>query len=448
MTERIESLRIHDRSMGLRDCLVKMCSRRVAARKHADEPFDKCTSEYYSCGKKAGVQNRRLACDVLCKTGNIEYPAGVDVVNAHSSTSDSEASESSCSEDDGSKQGARLCGVSWKSAEKSCVDYIKHGKVNGLSIILAENKAPGDDHNMDVEVQKMGAFPPMSTENRDHIHDRSGDCDVGFSSQHGYEEEESSWEYGISALSLSPARGAVRKKFPPPLTMLAMQSYSDKRGRSPEACAAGYCLRSFRQDGRFVLQEVRAPAHKYFRVLREEGRLKLELFNADGNSSQEDDETSASDVCMGVKSPMLGVVTKVLYASNTHAEDTCKGTAHVGVHALCDEMKTVSGGNTGCVRTYELMSTSRAKPLERASDIQWNSEVKAEATDISSDVGPSAKEQMLQGNLISPEAFGAEDMVSPLIESPSSPRCPEMTVVYDGPSTTIKRSWVCPISAF
>eukprot|EP00250_Pteridium_aquilinum_P034945 c8361_g1_i1 orf=228-2021(+) len=496
--ERVGSTpRICNQSMGLTDCLTKMCSRRVAARRHVDEPFDKCTTEYYSCGKK-GVHSRRLACELSLDMGNVD-DLDVDVQTQSSMGSDTEASNVSCVEGNDSKQGAwqaRQCGVSCLAGKEGCSDYVEHGKVRGLSIILTEDKlfindpcdcvpetspmlaGTGINRNGDVIMNKMGDFSSISIENGALVQDFIGDCEVGFCPEQGLDEGASSLEVSTYALSSSPASGCYRKKFPPPLNSLAMQSYCGKRGQSPGACGAGYCLRSFRRDGRFVLQEVKAPTHKYFRVLREDGRLKLELINVGSDSSSEEDETSVSEICVGVDTSdsVLGVVMESShtsnldvedtcigssYASKVYAEDTCLESSNIGERVLSDQTKARVGINAGSVRTVELLGTlgvyrGLVKPSEHvasAGDALSISEMNAEASNIlcvmSAYAGSERQVELApQANLIFTKEAVAEEMIGPFIEPPLSPRCPDIRALYNEPSSSMKSSRVLPISAF
>ncbi|KAJ6853721.1 protein FANTASTIC FOUR 3 [Iris pallida] len=64
-----------------------------------------------------------------------------------------------------------------------------------------------------------------------------------------------------------PAKRA--KEFPPPISSI---------GRSGKPSV---CLRSHKEDGRFVLREVRIPCREWLRASREDGRLKLHFVRPD-----------------------------------------------------------------------------------------------------------------------------------------------------------------------
>ncbi|XP_038902712.1 protein FANTASTIC FOUR 3-like [Benincasa hispida] len=69
-----------------------------------------------------------------------------------------------------------------------------------------------------------------------------------------------------------------RQAFPPPLSFI---------GRSGKT---GVCFTSYRQDGRFVLKEVRIPTQEFLQARREDGRLKLQIVQSDDYILEEEDE--------------------------------------------------------------------------------------------------------------------------------------------------------------
>lgn len=50
------------------------------------------------------------------------------------------------------------------------------------------------------------------------------------------------------------------------------------------------CFKSYREDGRFVLQEVRIPKHEYLHASREDGRLRLSLVQSEEDEDEDDDD--------------------------------------------------------------------------------------------------------------------------------------------------------------
>ncbi|XP_073286570.1 uncharacterized protein [Primulina huaijiensis] len=54
----------------------------------------------------------------------------------------------------------------------------------------------------------------------------------------------------------------------------------------------GVCFKSYRQDGRFILKEIRIPTQEVLHVCRENGRLRLQLIQSDDEILDDDDEES------------------------------------------------------------------------------------------------------------------------------------------------------------
>ncbi|CAK9314292.1 unnamed protein product [Citrullus colocynthis] len=69
-----------------------------------------------------------------------------------------------------------------------------------------------------------------------------------------------------------------RQAFPPPLSFI---------GRSGKT---GVCFTSYRQDGRFVLKEVRIPTQEFLQARREDGRLKLQIIQPNDYMLEEEEE--------------------------------------------------------------------------------------------------------------------------------------------------------------
>lgn len=73
----------------------------------------------------------------------------------------------------------------------------------------------------------------------------------------------------------------VRKsggEFPPPISSIG------------ESGKPWVWFKSYRQNGRFVLKEIRVPKQEFLHASREDGRLKLQFFQADGEDGEEDDD--------------------------------------------------------------------------------------------------------------------------------------------------------------
>eukprot|EP01018_Ginkgo_biloba_P006995 Gb_36548 [translate_table: standard] len=75
-------------------------------------------------------------------------------------------------------------------------------------------------------------------------------------------------------------QAAAARTFPPPLT-------------SVSRCSTSY-MRSYKKDGRFVLQAVKAPSQNYLQTYREGGRLKMQLLSRTEEAEDDDDEEDYS----------------------------------------------------------------------------------------------------------------------------------------------------------
>ncbi|KAL7084815.1 hypothetical protein ACP275_14G245200 [Erythranthe tilingii] len=75
--------------------------------------------------------------------------------------------------------------------------------------------------------------------------------------------------------SRSSSVGEIRE-FPPPISCV---------GRSGKPWM---CFRSFREDGRFILKEVKIPTQEFLHACRENGRLKMQFVHSDDEFIDED----------------------------------------------------------------------------------------------------------------------------------------------------------------
>ncbi|KAE8647362.1 hypothetical protein Csa_003279 [Cucumis sativus] len=82
---------------------------------------------------------------------------------------------------------------------------------------------------------------------------------------------------GTSSGELRRSRTS-RQDFPPPLSFI---------GKSAKT---GVRFTSYRQDGRFVLKEIRIPIQEFLQARREDGRLKLQIVQPSDYIVEEDDE--------------------------------------------------------------------------------------------------------------------------------------------------------------
>lgn len=74
-------------------------------------------------------------------------------------------------------------------------------------------------------------------------------------------------------------------QFPPPISCI---------GKSGKPCV---CFKSYRQDGRFVLKEIRVPTQEFLHAKREDGRLKLHFFQSDDEIIEGEEDDEETDYC-------------------------------------------------------------------------------------------------------------------------------------------------------
>lgn len=68
------------------------------------------------------------------------------------------------------------------------------------------------------------------------------------------------------------------EELPPPISCI---------GRTGKPCV---CFKSYRQNGRFILKEVKNPIQEFLHAHRQDGRLKLQYIQSDDEIIEEDDE--------------------------------------------------------------------------------------------------------------------------------------------------------------
>lgn len=79
------------------------------------------------------------------------------------------------------------------------------------------------------------------------------------------------------------SRTKKRSSFPPPISCI---------GRSGKPWV---CFKSFREDGRFILKEIRIPTQEFLHACREDGRLMMHVIQSDDEIVDEDDEDEDED---------------------------------------------------------------------------------------------------------------------------------------------------------
>ena len=73
------------------------------------------------------------------------------------------------------------------------------------------------------------------------------------------------------------------KHFPPPISSI---------GKSGKPWV---CLKSYREDGRFVLREMRIPSQELLHASREDGRLKLHFVHPDEDITEGKEDEDGDD---------------------------------------------------------------------------------------------------------------------------------------------------------
>ncbi|PIN20734.1 hypothetical protein CDL12_06586 [Handroanthus impetiginosus] len=74
-----------------------------------------------------------------------------------------------------------------------------------------------------------------------------------------------------------------RGEFPPPISCI---------GKSGKPWV---CFKSYRENGRFILKEIRIPTQEFLHACRENGRLKLQFIQSDDEILEEDEEEEDED---------------------------------------------------------------------------------------------------------------------------------------------------------
>lgn len=304
-----------------------------SVRNSMDDPFDKCTTEYYSCRRK-GIHNCRLAPPLPgCEEADV-------AACALEADYEDEIHEKYCIESD-----SRQC-----SDLSDTEDLI----VGSSSRCILPNARPP------LEVKSNKPHEAATSQARRNSGEISSSSDLYFNSRDSEQEKDPGNIYARSAFATSPTRD-YRRSFPPPLTSFSMQSYADRKRHSPGTCGAGYCLRSVRKDGRFVLQEVRAPMHRFFIVSRKDGRLKLALINPGGESSAENeggnyDDDDAGGESVEKASENVGKTEEskdeqLAYLHCSKKEEIVVGSAPVAISPGCPEIRGMCNNQTPSMKS-------------------------------------------------------------------------------------------------
>lgn len=97
-------------------------------------------------------------------------------------------------------------------------------------------------------------------------------CSFDFQSQSHHDKIEGCWKESTKRLRTN------KGQFPPPISCI---------GRAGKP---GVCFKPYREDGRFILQEVRIPTQEFLHACREDGRLRLQLICSDDEILEGDEE--------------------------------------------------------------------------------------------------------------------------------------------------------------
>ncbi|XWS28555.1 hypothetical protein CRYUN_Cryun25bG0080200 [Craigia yunnanensis] len=88
------------------------------------------------------------------------------------------------------------------------------------------------------------------------------------------------------------SRASIVRAFPPPISSIG------KSGKP------WFCFKSYRQDGRFVLKEVRIPTQEFLHACRKDGRLKLHFVQPNDEILEEEEFEEEED---GVEDLEIGI---------------------------------------------------------------------------------------------------------------------------------------------
>ncbi|KAI5071777.1 hypothetical protein GOP47_0014028 [Adiantum capillus-veneris] len=141
------------------------------------------------------------------------------------------------------------------------------------------------------------------------------------------------------------------RSFPPPLVTHTLQ-------RSASSDSFALSLRACREDGRFMLKEVKVPCRQYLQASRKDGRLTLQLFTSDEGMEQEEpaheelehvvdsqQDKHIGDVCEGTVSASTygcGHKTGVESVNEADVEGELKGSAQIHDLHMNDSKGSIS----------------------------------------------------------------------------------------------------------
>ncbi|MCD7466534.1 hypothetical protein HAX54_003345 [Datura stramonium] len=119
----------------------------------------------------------------------------------------------------------------------------------------------------------------LGFESSDDVEDIMNELSNGNDREHE-EIRSTSINRGVKSHEYSKIKSRANKGsiLPPPISCI---------GRNGKPCV---CFESFRENGRFILKEVRIPEWEFLHACREDGRLKLHIVQSDDEFLEEDEE--------------------------------------------------------------------------------------------------------------------------------------------------------------
>lgn len=120
----------------------------------------------------------------------------------------------------------------------------------------------------------------LGFESSDDVEDIMNELSNGNDHEHEEIRSTSIHNQGIISHDYSKIRSRTIKGslLPPPISCI---------GSNGKTCV---CFESFRENGRFILKEVRIPEWEFLHACREDGRLKLHIVQSDDEFIEEDEE--------------------------------------------------------------------------------------------------------------------------------------------------------------
>ncbi|CAI9105652.1 OLC1v1004630C1 [Oldenlandia corymbosa var. corymbosa] len=257
------------------------------------------------------------------------HPVVVVDVDDHSSSS--ALSESIISPSPSSSSSSSI----WRSSSSSVSQHLPSFSGDGIEISPTNNNKNNDDERSKSPVTSSCCYYPSTTSQKKHY--RHSDSfssmnseslslcteGLGFESCDDVEDlgnNNNTNTFNEAGFDFQPIHDQEkvclsRQSSHPPVA----ESYCSKRSRTnkgasfppPISCIGRtgkpwVCFKSYRQDGRFILQEIRFPIQEFLHACREDGRLRLQYIQSDdeileGDEDEEDDEDEDDDSFDDVK---------------------------------------------------------------------------------------------------------------------------------------------------